>query len=65
MSGFAVRADLAGPGVARADPGRRHQRTLAEHRAILDALSSHDPVVARSWSTVHIASVQQWLASVL
>ena len=41
------------------------QRTLAEHRAILDALSSHDPVVARSWSTVHIASVQQWLASVL
>ncbi|HUY51452.1 MAG TPA: FadR/GntR family transcriptional regulator [Streptosporangiaceae bacterium] len=41
------------------------ERTLAEHRAILDALSSHDPVVARSWSTVHIASVQQWLASVL
>ena len=41
------------------------QRTLAEHRAILDALESHDPVVARSWSTVHIASVQQWLASVL
>jgi GntR family transcriptional regulator, transcriptional repressor for pyruvate dehydrogenase complex len=41
------------------------QRTLAEHRAILDALASHDPEVARSWSTVHIASVQQWLASVL
>ena len=41
------------------------QRTLAEHRAILDALGSHDPMVARSWSTVHIASVQQWLASVL
>jgi GntR family transcriptional regulator, transcriptional repressor for pyruvate dehydrogenase complex len=41
------------------------QRTLAEHRAILDALESHDPEVARSWSTVHIASVQQWLASVL
>ena len=40
------------------------QRTLAEHRAILDALDSRDPVVARSWSTVHIASVQQWLASV-
>jgi len=41
------------------------QRTLAEHRAILDALESRDPAVARSWSTVHIASVQQWLASVL
>ena len=40
-------------------------RTLAEHRAILDALTSHDPEVARSWSTVHIASVEQWLASVL
>jgi DNA-binding FadR family transcriptional regulator len=41
------------------------ERTLAEHRAILDALASHDPEVARSWSTVHIASVEQWLASVL
>jgi GntR family transcriptional repressor for pyruvate dehydrogenase complex len=41
------------------------QRTLAEHRAIVDALESRDPAVARSWSTVHIASVQQWLASVL
>ena len=41
------------------------QRTLAEHRAILGALESRDPVVARSWSIVHIASVQQWLASVL
>lgn len=41
------------------------ERTLAEHRAILDALASRDPEVARSWSTAHIASVQQWLASVL
>lgn len=39
--------------------------TLAEHRAILDALSARDPEVARSWSTVHIANVQQWLGSVL
>lgn len=42
-----------------------NERSLAEHRAILDALSSRDPEVARSWSTVHIASVQQWLASAL
>jgi GntR family transcriptional regulator, transcriptional repressor for pyruvate dehydrogenase complex len=40
-------------------------RTLAEHHAILDALEAHDPEVARSWSTVHIAAVEQWLASVL
>jgi GntR family transcriptional regulator, transcriptional repressor for pyruvate dehydrogenase complex len=39
-------------------------RTLAEHRAILDALTAHDPDVARSWATVHIAGVEQWLASV-
>lgn len=40
-------------------------RTLAEHRAILDALAARDPDVARSWATVHIASVEQWLASML
>jgi GntR family transcriptional regulator, transcriptional repressor for pyruvate dehydrogenase complex len=38
-------------------------RTLAEHRSILDALAAHDPEVARSWATVHIAGVEQWLAS--
>jgi GntR family transcriptional regulator, transcriptional repressor for pyruvate dehydrogenase complex len=41
------------------------ERTLAEHRAIVDALASRDPEVARSWATVHIANVEQWLASVL
>jgi GntR family transcriptional regulator, transcriptional repressor for pyruvate dehydrogenase complex len=41
------------------------ERTLDEHRAILDALASGDPEVARSWATVHIASVEQWLAPVL
>jgi DNA-binding FadR family transcriptional regulator len=40
------------------------ERTLDEHRAIVDALASHDPDVARSWATVHIASVEQWLAAV-
>jgi GntR family transcriptional repressor for pyruvate dehydrogenase complex len=40
------------------------ERTLAEHRAILEALASHQPEVARSWATVHIAGVEQWLASV-
>src|SRR3984885_5823379 len=41
------------------------ERTLAEHRAILEALTNHDPEVARSWATVHIAAVEDWLASAL
>jgi GntR family transcriptional regulator, transcriptional repressor for pyruvate dehydrogenase complex len=38
--------------------------TVAEHRAIMAALAAHEPEVARSWATVHIAGVEQWLASV-
>ncbi len=41
------------------------ERTLAEHRAILHAMKLRDAEAARSWSTVHIASVEQWLAEVL
>jgi GntR family transcriptional repressor for pyruvate dehydrogenase complex len=40
------------------------ERTIAEHHAILDALASREPEVARSWATVHIASVEQWLSAV-
>jgi GntR family transcriptional regulator, transcriptional repressor for pyruvate dehydrogenase complex len=40
-------------------------RTVAEHRAILDAMASRDPEAARSWATVHIAAVEQWLNTVL
>jgi GntR family transcriptional repressor for pyruvate dehydrogenase complex len=40
-------------------------RTLAEHRSILDALAAGDAELARAWATTHIASVEQWLASVL
>ncbi|WP_309062799.1 FadR/GntR family transcriptional regulator [Streptomyces sp.] len=38
-------------------------RTLREHRAILAALRARDAEAARSWATVHIASVEQWLRS--
>ncbi|MFF3979982.1 FadR/GntR family transcriptional regulator [Streptomyces sp. NPDC001828] len=38
-------------------------RTLREHRAILTALRDRDAEAARSWATVHIASVEQWLRS--
>ncbi|MFJ4714578.1 FadR/GntR family transcriptional regulator [Streptomyces sp. NPDC088785] len=40
-------------------------RTLREHRAILAALRDGDPEAARSWATVHIASVEQWLRASL
>ncbi|OON82283.1 FadR/GntR family transcriptional regulator [Streptomyces tsukubensis] len=40
-------------------------RTLHEHRAILAALRAGDTEAARSWATVHIASVEQWLRSTL
>ncbi|PPS76367.1 MULTISPECIES: FadR/GntR family transcriptional regulator [Streptomyces] len=40
-------------------------RTLREHRAILAALRDRDPEAARSWATVHVASVEQWLRSTL
>ncbi|WP_324788758.1 FadR/GntR family transcriptional regulator [Streptomyces sp. H51] len=40
-------------------------RTLHEHRAILAALRDRDAETARSWATVHIASVEQWLRSTL
>jgi DNA-binding FadR family transcriptional regulator len=40
-------------------------RTLHEHGAILAALRDRDAEAARSWATVHIASVEQWLRSTL
>ncbi len=41
------------------------QRTLDEHRAIFEAISRRDPETARSWATVHIAGVEDWLRSAL
>ena len=40
-------------------------RTLAEHRAICDAIASRQPEVARAWATVHVAGVEQWLRDAL
>jgi GntR family transcriptional regulator, transcriptional repressor for pyruvate dehydrogenase complex len=41
------------------------QRTLLEHRAILGAMRMRDPELARTWSTVHVAGVEEWLRSTL
>jgi GntR family transcriptional repressor for pyruvate dehydrogenase complex len=40
-------------------------RTLAEHKAICDAIEAAQPDVARAWATVHVAGVEQWLREVL
>jgi GntR family transcriptional repressor for pyruvate dehydrogenase complex len=36
-------------------------RTLAEHRAIVDALERRDSDLAQALTTVHISGVEQWL----
>lgn len=41
------------------------ERTMAEHRAIVDAIAAREPDVARSWSTVHIAGIELWLREAL
>ena len=41
------------------------QRTLDEHRSIFEAIARRDPEMARSWATVHIAGVEEWLRSTL
>ncbi|MEV0720147.1 FadR/GntR family transcriptional regulator [Asanoa sp. NPDC050611] len=40
-------------------------RTREQHQAIVDAISSRQPDLARSWATVHIAGVEEWLRRVL
>jgi GntR family transcriptional repressor for pyruvate dehydrogenase complex len=40
-------------------------RTLAEHRAIFGAIRAHDPELARTWATVHIAGVEDWIRTTL
>jgi GntR family transcriptional repressor for pyruvate dehydrogenase complex len=41
------------------------ERTLDEHRAIQRALASRDPEAARSWATVHITGLEDWLRHAL
>ncbi|MEO7267841.1 MAG: FCD domain-containing protein [Knoellia sp.] len=41
------------------------ERTMGEHQAIVDAISARQPDVARSWATVHIAGIEQWLREAL
>jgi GntR family transcriptional repressor for pyruvate dehydrogenase complex len=36
-------------------------RTLAEHRALVDALAVRDAPLARALAVVHVSGVEQWL----
>ena len=40
-------------------------RTIEQHTAICDAIAARQPDVARSWATVHVAGVEEWLRSAL
>ncbi|WP_415948779.1 FadR/GntR family transcriptional regulator [Streptomyces sp. KLOTTS4A1] len=57
LSGPAARERVWGTLAARDAVGR----TLHEHRMILRALREGDAEAARSWATVHVAGVEQWM----
>jgi DNA-binding FadR family transcriptional regulator len=40
-------------------------KTREQHNAIVDAIAARQPEIARSWATVHVAGVEQWLRSAL
>jgi GntR family transcriptional repressor for pyruvate dehydrogenase complex len=37
------------------------ERTREQHQAIVDAITARQPDLARSWATIHIAGVEEWL----
>jgi GntR family transcriptional regulator, transcriptional repressor for pyruvate dehydrogenase complex len=41
------------------------ERTRDQHIAICEAIAARQPEVARSWATVHVAGVEEWLRSAL
>ncbi|MEU7842206.1 FadR/GntR family transcriptional regulator [Micromonospora sp. NPDC049114] len=40
-------------------------RTREQHQAIVDAITAGQPELARSWATVHVAGVEEWLRRTL
>ncbi|MFC4945979.1 FadR/GntR family transcriptional regulator [Pseudonocardia sp. GCM10023141] len=40
-------------------------RTIEQHGAICDAIAARQPELARSWATIHVAGVEEWLRSAL
>ncbi len=39
------------------------QRSISEHRMIYEAIAARDPERARSWATIHLTGVEEWLRS--
>ncbi|MDF5756407.1 FadR/GntR family transcriptional regulator [Spongiactinospora sp. TRM90649] len=44
---------------------RALEKTVEQHAAICDAIAARRPEIARSWATVHIAGVEDWLRRAL
>jgi GntR family transcriptional repressor for pyruvate dehydrogenase complex len=40
-------------------------KTREQHSAIYEAIAAREPELARSWATVHVAGVEQWLRNAL
>ena len=40
-------------------------KTREQHEAIVDAIVAREPELARSWATVHVAGVEEWLRQAL
>ena len=41
---------------------RSVERTLAEHRGIVDAMTARNVDMVQAWTTLHISGVESWLA---
>ncbi len=41
------------------------ERTREQHQAIVDAITARQPDLARSWATIHVAGVEEWLRRAL
>jgi GntR family transcriptional repressor for pyruvate dehydrogenase complex len=41
------------------------ERTREQHQAIVDAIAAGQPDLARSWATVHVSGVEEWLRRAL
>jgi DNA-binding FadR family transcriptional regulator len=41
------------------------ERTREQHQAIVDAIAARQPDLARSWATIHVAGVEDWLRRAL
>lgn len=39
------------------------ERSIGEHRMIYEAIAARDPERARSWATIHLTGVEEWLRS--